>query len=53
MAASDQLMNTGDTIQIRVIFSVIFLTNLMINMDHGILPAATEEMRRDFGVTNT
>lgn len=25
----------------------------MINMDHGILPAATEEMRRDFGVTNS
>jgi len=21
-------------------------------MDHGILPAATEEMRKDFGVTN-
>lgn len=24
----------------------------MINMDHGILPAATEEMRREFSVTN-
>jgi hypothetical protein len=25
----------------------------MINMDHGILPAATEEMRRDFAVSNS
>ena len=25
----------------------------MINMDHGILPAAPEEMRRDFGVSNS
>jgi hypothetical protein len=38
--------------RIKVIFIFIFITNLMINMDHGILPAATKELRADFGVTN-
>jgi MFS transporter, Spinster family, sphingosine-1-phosphate transporter len=39
--------------RIKVIFIFIFITNLMINMDHGILPAATKELRADFGVTNS
>lgn len=31
---------------------VIFLTNLMVNMDHGIFPASTEEVRSDIGISN-
>lgn len=25
----------------------------MVNMDHGIFPASTEEVRRDIGIANT
>jgi len=34
------------------VFFVIFLTNLMINVDHGILPASTLEIREDLNITN-
>lgn len=40
-------------IQIKMLFGVIFLTNLMVNMDHGIFPASTEEVRKDIGIPNT
>ncbi|CDW89605.1 major facilitator superfamily protein [Stylonychia lemnae] len=32
---------------LNFIFGVIFLTNLMINVDHGILPACTKEVKKD------
>jgi hypothetical protein len=38
---------------VKILFTIIFVTNLMINMDHGIIPAATEEVRRNFGVKNS
>lgn len=30
------------------IFSLMILTNILINLDHGILPACTEQMEADF-----
>jgi hypothetical protein len=30
---------------VKVLFIIIFITNLMVNMDHGIFPACTEEVR--------
>lgn len=38
---------------VKLLFVIIFLTNLMVNMDHGILPASTEEVRKDIGLANT
>ena len=35
-----------------MLFIVIFFTNLMINMDHGILPACTAEVRDDLDLNN-
>jgi hypothetical protein len=32
---------------IKLLFIVIFITNLMVNMDHGIIPACIEEIRKD------
>ena len=40
-------------IQLKLLFGVIFFTNLMVNMDHGIFPACTEEIRRDINIPNT
>jgi len=40
-------------VQLKFLFGVIFFTNLMVNMDHGIFPACTEEVRRDIGIPNT
>jgi len=40
---------TGGT---KLLFGVIFVTNFMINLDHGILPAATEQVRDDLGLSN-
>jgi hypothetical protein len=34
---------------IKFLFGVIFITNLLINVDHGILPACTGELRNDLG----
>ena len=31
---------------------MICFTNLMINLDHGILPACTAEVREDIGISN-
>lgn len=33
-------------------FCIIFVTNLMINVDHGILPACTKEVKRDLDLDN-
>jgi hypothetical protein len=33
-------------------FYVIFFTNLMINVDHGILPAATTVLKTDLELDN-
>ena len=35
------------TYGVKFLFGVIFFTNLLINVDHGILPACTFELRRD------
>ena len=40
-------------VQLKLLFGVIFFTNLMVNMDHGIFPACTEEVRSDIGIPNT
>jgi hypothetical protein len=37
---------------IKFLFGVIFFTNLLINVDHGILPACTAELRDDLKFSN-
>lgn len=37
---------------LNFIFVIIFSTNLMINVDHGILPACTKEVKRDLHLDN-
>jgi predicted MFS family arabinose efflux permease len=32
---------------ITIIYAVSYLTNALINFDHGIIPACTQEMKRD------
>lgn len=32
------------------IFSLMILTNILINLDHGILPACTTQLVDDFGM---
>ena len=34
------------------LFFVAFSTNLLINVDHGILPATTNELRKDLNIDN-
>ena len=33
-----------------LIFTLMILTNILINLDHGILPACTTQMQTDFGM---
>jgi hypothetical protein len=35
---------------INILFYVVFITNLMINMDHGIIPACTTEIMEDLDI---
>ena len=37
---------------LRALFGVIVLTNLMVNMDHGIFPACIDEVRKDINIGN-
>eukprot|EP00347_Sterkiella_histriomuscorum_P017387 403349579 len=37
---------------LNFIFTIVFFTNLMINVDHGILPACTKEVKRDLHLDN-
>ena len=37
---------------LNFIFAIVFFTNLMINVDHGILPACTKEVKRDLDLDN-
>jgi MFS family permease len=37
---------------VRALFGVIVLTNLMVNMDHGIFPACIDEVRKDINIGN-
>ena len=37
---------------VRALFGVIVVTNLMVNMDHGILPACIDEVRKDIKIGN-
>ena len=37
---------------LKFIFSFVFCTNLMINVDHGILPACTKEVKEDLNLDN-
>ncbi len=36
----------------RALFGVIVVTNLMVNMDHGIFPACIDEIRKDIQIGN-
>ena len=36
----------------KALFIVIFITNLMVNMDHGIFPACIDEVRKDINIGN-
>ena len=44
---------SASPIQLKILFGVFFFTNLMVNLDHGIFPACTEEVRQDIGIPNT
>jgi hypothetical protein len=37
---------------LKLIFAVVFCTNLMINVDHGILPACTKEVKEELNLDN-
>jgi hypothetical protein len=37
---------------VKALFVVIVLTNLMVNMDHGILPACIDVIRNDINIGN-
>lgn len=36
--------------RIVIIYAVNYLTNMLINFDHGIIPACTKEMKRDLAI---
>lgn len=35
------------------VFLVIFLINTLINIDHGVIPAATTKIKDDLGIENS
>src|SRR4051812_40025738 len=35
-----------------LIFILLMITNLFVNMDHGSIPAATTEIKRDLNINN-
>jgi hypothetical protein len=37
---------------IRAIYGLLFSCNLLINIDHGTIPAATIKLKSDFGIDN-
>jgi sugar phosphate permease len=37
---------------LQMVFVVIFVSNLMVNIDHGILPACSEEVKSKMGIEN-
>ena len=41
---------TESDYMITIIYSVSYLTNALINFDHGIIPACTFEMKRDLNI---
>lgn len=45
-------MDTQASNSIRFLFGVMFFCNLLINIDHGILPACTAELRNDLELSN-
>jgi len=38
--------------KLDLIFAHIFITNIVINFDHGIIPAALTELKNDLSLTN-
>ena len=37
----------------KLIFALLTMTNVLINLDHGILPACTSEMKKHFDMNET
>lgn len=36
-----------------LVFANIFMVNLLINIDHGVIPAATTRLKEDLSISNT
>lgn len=36
-----------------LVFANIFMVNLLINIDHGVIPAATTRLKDDLNIDNT
>lgn len=38
--------------EIYLVFALLLIINIVANMDHGTLPAATNEIRKDFNINS-
>lgn len=37
---------------VQTIYAILFACNLLINIDHGTIPAATVKLKEDLGIDN-
>lgn len=46
------MKRAADYLNVKSIYFIIFCCNLLINVDHGTIPAATVKLKTDLGIDN-
>lgn len=46
-------MSTNTNGVLKCLFATVFLNYLVVNIDHGIMPAAIDEIKQDLNITES